>query len=971
MGGTGSGATVVSLLEYTTSGTLQQTIALPNVTPRPTANPFNLMDAGSSTSHGQMARSSDGTAVVMPGYNGIATDSSIASSSAATVSRTIGVATPDGTVNTSRSYNMLSGNSFRSVASTDGTVFWAAGQPGMVYVNAVGTVASLSTVNTRVANIFNSQLYYSTGSGTVGIYSLGTGLPTSGSPSATLLIGTGSGSQPYGFALNASGTLCYIADDRASAAGGIQKWTSSGGTWTLAYTLGTGAANIGARGLIVDWSGANPVIYATSAETANNRIFRITDTGSGSSATTVASSGTGTVFRGIAFAPVSYTVTYDANGGTGSQTDPSSPYVAGTTVTVLGPGTIARSGYTFAGWNTAADGGGTPYNPSGTFIINANTTLYAQWCQNPTIFTVTGGDFYCSGGSGVEVGLDGSESGVSYQLYRNGGSTPVGSAVPGTGSAISFGNQTVADTYTVVGTRTAGGCSADMASSAVVVVTQDPLTWIHGNGAWNTDDSYWNDASSTAVTYCDGYNVIFGNSGTIDPLLITLDLTVSPASVTMTGDDIEYTIGGLGGIAGAGGLTKAGSRVCTLDTTNTYTGPTTINEGTLALGASGSIADSATISVAGGATFDVSAVSGFSLASGKTLKGNGTVSGTVTVAAGSTLAPGTSIGTIYFDTAPTLAGTTEMEVDKTAGTTDKLVVNTGGGTLTFGGTLSITWLTGSATAGDAYTLFEGASDASPKFSGAFSSITPTTPGTGLSWDTSTLTTDGKLRVTCAPVITSLSVPGACAGGAANLSVSVSGAGLNYAWRKRDASLGWGSGNGWQFAYHSGGCDGWNGVFVDSSTACGQNPGINANGKAFGLYAKSYNSAEAKRNFDTLQVAQTVRFDMQIPVYLEGSGDGNQSQCLVALRNSAAELAPRFEIWVKAGDTVLTVKDGAGETGTTIPYSSHGYRCVFKLTGADTYDLTVTVLATSTDYALAGRTLGGNSGDPINQFRAWS
>ena len=53
----------------------------------------------------------------------------------------------------------------------------------------------------------------------------------------------------------------------------------------------------------------------------------------------------------------------------------------------------------------------------------------------PAVFTVTGGGSYCSGGSGVAVGLSNSESGVNYQLFN--GASPVGSPVAGTGSAIS------------------------------------------------------------------------------------------------------------------------------------------------------------------------------------------------------------------------------------------------------------------------------------------------------------------------------------------------------------------------------------------------------------------------------------------------------------------------------------------------------------------------------------------------------
>jgi uncharacterized repeat protein (TIGR02543 family) len=44
-----------------------------------------------------------------------------------------------------------------------------------------------------------------------------------------------------------------------------------------------------------------------------------------------------------------------------------------------------RSGYFFAGWNTAADGSGTTYQPNQTFALSNNVTLYAKWIQAVTI----------------------------------------------------------------------------------------------------------------------------------------------------------------------------------------------------------------------------------------------------------------------------------------------------------------------------------------------------------------------------------------------------------------------------------------------------------------------------------------------------------------------------------------------------------------------------------------------------------
>ena len=77
-----------------------------------------------------------------------------------------------------------------------------------------------------------------------------------------------------------------------------------------------------------------------------------------------------------------YTVTYNGNGNNSGSVpvDGSSPYNSGTTVTVLGnTGSLAKTGWTFAGWNTNATGTGTDRAASSTFSISANTTLYAKW----------------------------------------------------------------------------------------------------------------------------------------------------------------------------------------------------------------------------------------------------------------------------------------------------------------------------------------------------------------------------------------------------------------------------------------------------------------------------------------------------------------------------------------------------------------------------------------------------------------
>ena len=83
-------------------------------------------------------------------------------------------------------------------------------------------------------------------------------------------------------------------------------------------------------------------------------------------------------------------ITFDSNGGTGTMAAMSvNPGVDNK----LSANVFIRENYTFTGWNTTADGTGTAYADGATVNFNADTTLYAQWTQNPVItFNANGGD---------------------------------------------------------------------------------------------------------------------------------------------------------------------------------------------------------------------------------------------------------------------------------------------------------------------------------------------------------------------------------------------------------------------------------------------------------------------------------------------------------------------------------------------------------------------------------------------------
>lgn len=85
-----------------------------------------------------------------------------------------------------------------------------------------------------------------------------------------------------------------------------------------------------------------------------------------------------------------FTITYNANGGSGAPSDQSK--VQGDTIT-LSTNKPTKTGNTFTGWNTSSGGSGTSYAAGATYSADSSITLYAQWKPNVVTikFNINGG----------------------------------------------------------------------------------------------------------------------------------------------------------------------------------------------------------------------------------------------------------------------------------------------------------------------------------------------------------------------------------------------------------------------------------------------------------------------------------------------------------------------------------------------------------------------------------------------------
>jgi hypothetical protein len=298
------------LQEFSTAGAPTFSVSIPFT------GPNALLVSGSATSEGVLTLSPNGKYLVMAGYRqSFPGATSLSGASSTLINRAAGVVDMMGNfmIGTTTS-TFHSGNNIRGAASNGLDDYWAAGgSSGTTYLGNVATPTIVQSTqnNTRMVDIVGGNLLYSTGSGTTGIYQVGSGLPTTGPVTPSLIIntfttGTGSGS-PYGFFFNSANTVCYVADSRApSAGGGIQKWVNAGATWTLAYTIPTNSIT-GATAILANFTlFPQPILVATTFSASQNDLVAIIDIGASSTPTVLSTAPANIAFRGLAPSPTCF-----------------------------------------------------------------------------------------------------------------------------------------------------------------------------------------------------------------------------------------------------------------------------------------------------------------------------------------------------------------------------------------------------------------------------------------------------------------------------------------------------------------------------------------------------------------------------------------------------------------------------------------------------------------------------------------
>ena len=298
----------------------------------------------------------------------------------------------------------------------------------------------------------------------------------------------------------------------------------------------------------------------------------------------------------VTYAKLTYTITYNANGGSGAPDSQTKTH--GTTLT-LSSTKPTLAGYDFVNWNTKADGTGSSYASGGTYTSNAAATLYAQWelaCavpEKPTV-SVINHTTKCNTITKGKVQITNYESDCEYYMGNN---TSTSAVSVEDGKAYIYFELTSSSSYTIRAKRVCGSTKSEYSASSAsftvnytdntptissFTVTGSPIcsgekatltanvtttkgeivsySWSPSNGTKN-DNKYTTLALTQNTPYLGQVKLVYeGCEKTFSATSYTVVVNTAPAKPTITSDKTKVV-----------GSEKAKISVSNPDNSLTYT----------------------------------------------------------------------------------------------------------------------------------------------------------------------------------------------------------------------------------------------------------------------------------------------------------------------------------------------------------------------------------------------------------------
>ncbi len=347
--------------------------------------------------------------------------------------------------------------------------------------------------------------------------------------SATAIFGSAtpsviaSASRPFGY-------YAPILDNTTTRGGVETYFKINGSTALMGYDNGS--------------DGITYLVGSTGLDKTSNKVTAYMESSSGRAVNT-----SGKYIIG-ASAPV-LSVTYDANGGTGTMAGQT--FTKGSTVTLTANNnSITRTGYTFSGWNTVAGGTGTAYADGATTeSLDTGIVLYAQWTARS--YTVT---FNKQGGTGgsdsVTAAYDAvmpsaampTRTGYTFNGYYDAAS---GGTQYYTNAGASARNWNKDENATLYAKWTAATYTVTLNTNGGTINSGDVTSYTYGAGAtlptdvtksgcgfggWYVDSGFAGDAVTTIGTTDTGAKTYYAK-WTTDPATAPT-ITTQPSSLNLT-----------------------------------------------------------------------------------------------------------------------------------------------------------------------------------------------------------------------------------------------------------------------------------------------------------------------------------------------------------------------------------------------------------------------------------------------------
>lgn len=543
----------VFLDEYTPTGTLVQSIPVPT-TSSGTNRP--LIASGTATSEGLLSLSTDRKYLLLTGYGTTAGGtSSLSGTTGASVPRIVGRVDASGNIDTTTALtDFATGNNPRSVTSNNGTDLWVAGGAGGVRYATLGSTTSVdlsSTTfsNVRQLNIFNNQLYASSGSGTntfKGVETVGTGLPITGSQTITRLAGLTDTTNPSTYAffladLSPSITgvdTLYVADD---GVGALSKFSLVGGNWVANGKIGEDADDY--RGLTASVSGTTVTLFATrkggSGASGGGELVTLTDASGYNSTLTgnttlLATAGANTAFRGVAFAPANVstpTINLSVSSNSSAEASQTAITLTATTSSAVSGNQTVNLGVT-----------GTGITSNDYLLTSSIITIPSGSSTGSVTFTIVD-DALVEGNEIVTLTISSPSSGLTLGTTTSQNITITDNDTPGIIIAESAASTNVTeggatDGYTVVlATQPASDVTITISPNAQLTTNTSTLTFTTTN---------WNQSQTVTVTATDDTVVEGNHTATITHSVASGDSNYNGISVpnviaNITDNDVAIT----------------------------------------------------------------------------------------------------------------------------------------------------------------------------------------------------------------------------------------------------------------------------------------------------------------------------------------------------------------------------------------------------------------------------------------------